>query len=50
MDILFCGAGKMATAIAGGIGAKNLFPGDRIVAADPPHHPCVPEPCPELFE
>lgn len=35
MDILFCGAGKMATAIAGGIVSKNLFPGDRIVAADP---------------
>ena len=35
MKILFCGAGKMATAIAGGMTSKNLFPGDEIAACDP---------------
>ena len=35
MNILICGAGKMATAIAGGMTSKNLFPGDEIAACDP---------------
>lgn len=35
MKILFCGAGKMATALAGGMVSKNLFPGDEISACDP---------------
>lgn len=35
MKILFCGAGKMATALAGGMASKNLFPGDEIAASDP---------------
>ncbi|MBR6470815.1 MAG: pyrroline-5-carboxylate reductase [Victivallales bacterium] len=35
MNILFIGAGKMATALAGGITRGNLFPTDRLDAVDP---------------
>lgn len=34
MNILFIGAGKMATALAGGMAAKKLFPDDKIEACD----------------
>ena len=35
MNILFIGAGKMATALAGGIAHGKLFPNDRMDAVDP---------------
>ena len=35
MNILFIGAGKMATALAGGIAHNRLFPNDRLDAVDP---------------
>ena len=35
MNILFIGAGKMATALAGGITRGKLFPNDRLDAVDP---------------
>ena len=35
MDILFCGAGKMATAIAAGALSKGLFPPESLSAFDP---------------
>ncbi|MBP5300657.1 MAG: pyrroline-5-carboxylate reductase [Victivallales bacterium] len=35
MNILFIGAGKMATALAGGIARGKLFPNDRLDAVDP---------------
>lgn len=59
MKILFIGAGKMATAIAGGMTSKSLFPNDEIAACDPSPEartaftastgvPAFPEPTAEL--
>ena len=35
MKLLFIGAGKMATALAGGIASHGLFPAEDITACDP---------------
>ena len=59
MKLLFIGAGKMATALAGGIASKGLFPAQDITACDPSPEAaaaftqttgirCVPAATPEL--